>query len=217
VALLASVGMLAAIFMAWAQDDLKRLLAYHSVSQMGYVVEGLGMGTYLGIYGGLFHLVNHTVFKSLLFLSVGAVMYATGGLRKMSALGGLGRRMPLTAFCFFVGALAMGGMPPFNGFMSKFTLFLALGERRLLWAAVVSVVTGLLTLACMVHAAYRVFWGPAAARGHDGEEPREVPAWMTVTMLALAAVCVLLGVYPQVLYPLLDSATKCILSILGLG
>jgi len=217
VALLASVGMLIAIFMAWAQDDLKRLLAYHSVSQMGYVVEGLGMGTYLGIYGGLFHLINHTVFKSLLFLSVGAVMYATGGLRKMSQLGGLGRHMPITAFCFFVGALAMGGLPPFNGFMSKFTLFLALGQRRLLWAAVVSVVTGLLTLACMVHAAYKVFWGRPVANPSDAREPREVPAWMTVTMLLLAAACVLLGVYPQIAYPVLDRATKCILSVLGSG
>jgi formate hydrogenlyase subunit 3/multisubunit Na+/H+ antiporter MnhD subunit len=217
VALLASAGMLIAIFMAWAQDDLKRLLAYHSVSQMGYVVEGLGMGTYLGVYGGLFHLVNHTIFKSLLFLSVGAVMFATGGLRKMSELGGLGRRIPIAAFCFIVGALAMGGMPPFNGFMSKFTLFLALGERRLLWAAVVSVVTGLLTLACMVHAAYRVFWGQPAASYSGSQNSPRVPTSMYVSMVVLAAICLLLGVYPQILYPLLDSATRCILSILEAG
>jgi formate hydrogenlyase subunit 3/multisubunit Na+/H+ antiporter MnhD subunit len=217
IALLASVGMHATIFMAWTQDDLKRLLAYHSVSQMGYVIEGLGIGTYLGIYGGLFHLVNHTVFKSLLFLSVGAVMYATGGLRRMSQLGGLGRRMPIAAFCFFVGALAMGGMPPFNGFMSKFTLFLALGQRRLLWAAIVSVITGLLTLACMVHAAYKVFWGQPAANHKESETPRRVPALMYVSMLILAAICVLFGVYPQILYPLLDSATRSILSVLGSG
>ena len=111
----------------------------------------------------------------------------------------------------------MGGMPPFNGFRSKFTLFLALGQRGLMWAAVVSVVTGLLTLACMVHAAYKVFWGQAAANPSTGQEPREVPAVMTLSMLALAAVCVLLGVYPHIIYPLLDKATKCILSILGGG
>ncbi|UCC69443.1 MAG: NADH-quinone oxidoreductase subunit H, partial [Armatimonadota bacterium] len=142
-------------------------------------------------------------------------MYATGGLRRMSQLGGLGRRIPVAAFCFFVGALAMGGMPPFNGFMSKFTLFLALGERRLLWAAVVSVVTGLLTLACMVHAAYRVFWGQPAANRDGSEQLRRVPPVMYVSMLTLAAICVLLGVYPQILYPLLDRATTCILSVLG--
>ena len=100
--------MLLGIVMALTQDDLKRLLAYSSVSQIGYIVAGVGLGTYLGCYGGLFHLLNHAIFKGLLFMCVGAVVYATG-LRRISELAGLRRRMPVTGLCFLVGALAIAG------------------------------------------------------------------------------------------------------------
>ncbi len=213
VAILASVGMLLAIFMAWAQDDLKRLLAYHSVSQMGYVVEGLALGTYLGIYGGLFHLLNHTLFKALLFMSVGAIMYTTGGMRAISRLGGLGKKMPITATCFFIGALAMGGVPLLNGFMSKLTLFIAVAEQRLLWAAVIGIITSLLTLACMAHAAYRVFWGECD--DDSLANVKEAPAALLIPMILLAALCVLLGLYPQAAYPLLDTAARSVMHALG--
>ena len=119
--------------MALTQDDLKRLLAYSSVSQMGYVLVGLGLGTYLGCYGGLFHLLNHAIYKALLFMCVGAVIYATG-IRKVSELGGLARSMPVTSACFFLGALAIAGFPPLNGFMSKLTVYLALAKAGLWWA-----------------------------------------------------------------------------------
>jgi len=206
------VTMLVGILLALRQDDLKRLLAFHSVSQMGYILAGIGLGTYLGIYGGLFHLLNHTIFKSLLFLSVGALIFATGGLRHVSRLGGLARAMPVTAGCFFVGALAMGGMPPFNGFMSKLTLFLAFADRGLWWAAAVGILTSMLTLACLTHAAYLVFWGKLRTSGAGGEGvPREAPFSMLAGMVVLAVAALLVGVFPQVVYPILDSATKCIL------
>jgi formate hydrogenlyase subunit 3/multisubunit Na+/H+ antiporter MnhD subunit len=146
-------------------------------------------------------------------------MHSTGGLRSISKMGGLGPRMPLTAVCFFVAALALGGMPPLNGFMSKFTLLLAAGERHLLWAAVIAAVTGLLTLACLVLAGVHMFWGtprsPEAAGESPGPEhgPQEVPATMYVSMLVLAVLCVVLGVFPRVIHPLLDHATQCILRI----
>jgi hydrogenase-4 component F len=218
---LGALTMLIGIALALRQDDLKRLLAYHSVSQMGYVVAGIGLGTYLGIYGGLFHLVNHTVFKSLLFLCAGALIYATGGLRRISQMSGLARLMPITALCFFVGAFAMGGMPPFNGFMSKLTLFLAFAENGMMWAAVIAVVTSLLTLVCLVHAAYKVFWGKVALAEETSENPgpkrpgpREVPVSMWAGMIVLAGLTLLFGVYPQVLYPILDGATRCILHVM---
>jgi len=215
-AVMCSVTMLVGILMAWAQDDVKRLLAFHSVSQMGYIAEGMGMGTYLGIYAGLFHLLNHTIFKALLFLSIGAVIYSTGGLRRMSQMGGLAAKMPITALCFFTGALAMGGMPPFNGFFSKFTLFVAVADMRLLWAAIIGMITGLLTLACMVHAAYKVFWGPLRAEAVTSpSDLKEVPLGMQVAMLVLAAMTLAIGLIPKLTYPLLDSATRCILQILG--
>jgi len=220
IAIMASAGMLIGIFLAWAQDDLKRLLAFHSVSQIAYVFEGLGLGTYMGIYGGLYHLVNHTFFKGLLFLSAGCIMYATRGKRKISELGGLAGKMPITAFCFFVGALAMGGVPPFNGFMSKFTIFLAAGQQKLYWAAAISIFTGFLTLGCMVHAGYLIFWKKPAkqvASSNNPEQIREVPFLMWGSMLVLAGLCLLLGIYPQTIHPFLDKATKAILVIWGAG
>jgi proton-translocating NADH-quinone oxidoreductase chain N len=220
IAILSSASMLVGIFMALVQDDLKRMLAFSSVSQISYVFEGLGLGTYIGIYGGLFHVINHTIVKALLFMSVGAIMYATGGVRRISRLGGLVKRMPVTAFCFFVGALSLGGLPPFNGFVSKFTIFLAIGEERLYWAMAISVVTGLLTLACLVWAAYRVFWrrAPSEVEGAPNqEELREVPFSMRFSIVVLALLCILIGVYPHILHPVLDSATRAVLAIWGRG
>ena len=226
VVILASVGMVIAMIMALVQDDLKRMLAYSSISHIAYIIGGLGLGTYLGIYGGLFHLVNHTIIKALLFLCAGALMYSVGS-RKISELRLVAKRMPVTGFCFFVGALAIGGMPPFNGFMSKFTLFLAAADSNLLWAAVIGIFTSLLTIACFAWTAYRIFWtkpqhagnpGTEVAKAADGiamTEAKEVPLSMWIGMIVLAILCIALGVYPRLIYPLLDSATRCILSIIG--
>jgi formate hydrogenlyase subunit 3/multisubunit Na+/H+ antiporter MnhD subunit len=219
IALLGSASMLIGMFMALVQDDLKRMLAFSSVSQISYVFEGLGLGTYLGIYGGLFHMVNHTIIKGLLFLSVGSIMYATGGIRKISKLGGLAKKMPITAFCFFVGALALGGLPPFNGFVSKFTIFIGIGEEGLYWAMAISVLTGLLTLSCLVWAAYRVFWRkqPETEGAVKLDEVREVPFAMWISIVILALACIVLGIYPKLIHPFLDQATKAVLNIWGAG
>jgi len=208
--------MVVGIVMALAQDDLKRMLAFSSVSQMGYIIAGLGVGTYLGVYGGLFHLVNHTIFKSLLFLCIGALIYSTGGLRRISQMSGMSKWMPITGFCFFVGALSIGGLPPFNGFVSKFTIFLALVDKGMIWAAVIGMVTSLLTITCLVHAAYAVFWGNARVEGvSHNPGPKEVPVTMWAGMVFLAGTSLLLGIFPAVIYPILNSATKCILQIMG--
>jgi formate hydrogenlyase subunit 3/multisubunit Na+/H+ antiporter MnhD subunit len=208
--------MLVGIVMALVQDDLKRMLAFSSVSQISYVFVGLGLGSYLGIYGGLFHLINHSLIKSLLFLSVAAIMFATNGKRKISQLGGLAKKMPITAFCFFVGALAIGGLPPFNGFHSKFTIFLALGEQQIYWAMAISIFTGLLTLATMVWAGYRVFWRtPTGVVVVDNPvEVKEVPFLMWISIVILALLCITIGIYPKIVHPLVNTATQAILSIL---
>jgi len=199
--------------MALAQDDLKRLLAYSSVSQMGYVIVGLGFGTYLGVYGGLFHLVTHAAAKGLLFLSVGAVIYATSA-RSISELAGLSKAMPITAVCFFIGAFSIAGMPPFAGFMSKLTIFLA-GTAAGMWAAVsVAVFTSLLTLVVIFRAGQAVFWGHPKSGAAAWESVREVPASLWVAMIALAAICLLLGIYPQLAYPLLNGAALSIAGVL---
>lgn len=201
---LGAVTMLLGAALALAQDDLKRLLAYSSVSQMGYVLAGVALGTYLGAFGGLFQLLNHALFKSLLFMAVGAVIYATG-FRRVSQLGGLARQMPITAICFLVGALALAGFPPFNGFMSKLTIYLALADAGLWWAAAVAVLTSLLTMIALVRPAYRVFWAEPAGPGRF-DEVREVPASLWLPMAALAAACLVLGVMPGIARALLHQA-----------
>jgi len=209
VAAVACLSMVIAALLSFAQDDLKRLLAFSSISQLGYVFGGFGLATYLGVYGGLFHLLNHTILKTLLFLCAGALIYATG-TRSIRELGGLSRKMPVTALCFFVGALGIGGMPVFNSFHSKFAIFAAFAEQKLWWAMAISVGTGVLTVAVFVWAGYRIFWGePASDRVLSSA--REIPPAMVIPMVVLAALAVFIGVYPQVLYPLLDSATQCIM------
>jgi hydrogenase-4 component F len=217
VAAIASASIVIGILMAIAQDDLKRLLAYSSVSQISYIFEGLGLGTYLGIYSGLFHAVTHMLTKSLLFFCVGAIVYRLG-LRKISDLGGLARKMPVTAVCFFVGGLSMGGMPPLAGFPSKASIILAVGQSRLWWAMGISAFAGLLTLACLVWAAWRVFWGEesAAVQALPADE-RDVPATMKVPMVVVAVCVVVLGLAPQLLYPVLDSAARTILALAAGG
>lgn len=214
VAIIASVSMLLGICLALVQDDLKRMLAYSSISQIAYVIEGIGLGTYLGIYGGLFHLLNHTIIKALLFLTAGALFYMMG-TRSIQELQKMPKKMPITLFCFFTGALAIAGMPPFNGFLSKLTLFLAIAQRGLLWAAVIAVLTSLLTLACFVRAAYRIFWSKSVTQLETNPGTKEVPFSMWLGMGVLALLCLVIGIYPNLVHPILDSAAKCILKILG--
>ncbi len=209
---LGAFTMVLGIVMAYTQDDLKRLLAYSSVSQMGYVLVGLGLGTYLGCYGGLFHLLNHAIYKALLFMCVGALIYATG-IRKVSELGGLARNMPVTAACFFVGAFAIAGFPPLNGFMSKLTVYLALAKAGLWWACAIAIAVSVLTMVVMVRAATAVFWGRARDVAAGQVQPREVPVVMWLPMVALATACVVLGVYPQAGYPLLHAAATVLATI----
>lgn len=202
--------MVLGIVMALVQDDLKRLLAYSSVSQIGYVVAGVGLGTYLGCYGGLFHLLNHALIKALLFMCVGALIYATGA-RRISELSGVRERMPITSACFVIGALAIAGLPPFNGFLSKLTVYLALARAGMWWAVAIAIAAGLLTMVVMLRAARTVFWGHAPA---TSLAVREVPATMWVPMVILAVACVVLGVFPRVPFPLLDRAAL-VLATLG--
>ena len=211
---LGAFSMVLGAVMALVQDDLKRLLAYSSVSQMGYVLAGVALGTYLGAFGGLFHLLNHALIKALLFMAAGAVIYATGA-RRVSNLGGLASRMPVTAACFLIGALAIAGFPPFNGFLSKLTVYLALADSGLWWAVGVAVFTSLVTLAAFIRPAYRVFWASPAAQDAAVMTAKEVPAALLAPMVALAAICLLLGVAPGLVHGLLDRAALLIAVVGG--
>jgi multicomponent Na+:H+ antiporter subunit D len=185
--MLGGVSMVAGVLLAIGQWDMKRLFAYHSISQIGYVALGLGLGSPLGIAGGLFHLFNHSVFKSLLFLNAGAVEYATG-TRDLKKLGGLHAAMPTTANTSLVASLSIAGIPPFNGFWSKLLIVAACVQAGQYWLALAAVAVSLLTLASFLKVQrYAFFEALKSALPKAGE----VPALMRAAMVLLAALCIL--------------------------
>ncbi len=205
------------VALALAQHDLKRLLAYHSVENIGIITMGLGIAmlgrsrgepglVLLGFAGSALHVVNHALFKSLLFLGAGSVQHATG-TRDVERLGGLSRAMPWTAGLFLVGAAAISGLPPLNGFVSEW--FVALGAvsalelaplDRASFAVLVAPVlalVGALAAACFVKVQGSVFLGNP--RTKDAARAEESPGVMLVPMAALAGACVIVGLAPALL------------------
>ena len=128
VAVIGGFTALLAAVIALTQTDLKRILAYSTISQLGYMFLGLGAGTLLGITAGMFHLFTHAFFKALLFLGAGSVMHAMGGVIDIRRFGGLRRRLPVTHWTFLVGCLALAGVFPFAGFWSKDAILVAVAR-----------------------------------------------------------------------------------------
>jgi formate hydrogenlyase subunit 3/multisubunit Na+/H+ antiporter MnhD subunit len=210
---------------ALAQHDVKRLLAYHSVENIGIIAMGIGLAllgrscgspalVVLGFSGAVLHVVNHALFKGLLFLGAGAVHHATG-TRELDHLGGLGRAMPITAALFLVGAAAISGLPPLNGFASEWLVFLASfqavvghgeGPPRLAGlAAPTLALVGGLAAACFAKVFGTIFLGQA--RSSHAEHGHEPPATMLVPMAALALACTAIGLFPVAWLPALARAT----------
>lgn len=190
--ILGLVTMVVGGLMALVQRDLKRLLAYSSISQMGYILLGVGFGTAMGIQGGLFHLLNNAIYKVLLFMCAGAIIYRVG-TSNLDELGGLGKNMPITATLFVVGALAISGVPPFNGFASKWTIYVAGIEAGQPICTAIAVVMSALTLAYFLKAINLMFLGQ---RPEHLREVKEAPLLMLFPMLMLAAFCVVFGILP---------------------
>jgi len=182
---LGCVSMVIGVMLAIGQWDMKRLFAYHSISQIGYVALGVGLGTPLGIAGGLFHMVNHSMFKSLLFLNAGAVEYATE-TRDLKRLGGLNQAMPVTANTSLVASMSIAGIPPFNGFWSKLIIVVACVEAGQYWMALAAVLVSLVTLASFLKVQRYAFF--EAAKSTLGTI-REVPLLMRTAMVLLAVLC----------------------------
>jgi hydrogenase-4 component B len=215
-------GLLGVVF-AIGQHDLKRLLAYHSVENIGIILMGLGVAMLgrtsgrpewvaLGFGGCLLHVWNHSFFKSLLFLCAGAVLHSTG-TRQIDRLGGLAKKMPWTAACFLVGAVAICGLPPLNGFVSEWFVYLGLfgnafgGSTAAMVGVPVLATIGALAVACFVKVYGTVFLG--APRTCSSDVVHEAVVTMRLPMLVLASACVLIGLVPTVVVPALDAATAC--------
>lgn len=183
-------SMLFGVVLALRQTNIKRLLAYSSISQMGYVLLGIGLGTGLGLGGSLFHIVNHATFKMLLFLCTGAIIFATGE-RELSKLGGLGKRMPVTLATFGIAALAISGIPPFNGFASKAVIAEAVSSNWLLKLVIVLTAAG--TLATFLKLSRFTFFGSIPQKL---KRTKEVPILMLLPMIILAGACLGIGLFP---------------------
>lgn len=199
------LSMFVGVTMAIPQKDVKRLMAYHAVSQTGYMLLGLGVGLavmgrpdQLAAYGkvamagGLFHIINHALYKGLLFMTAGAVFHRAG-TRNLNKLGGLGHTMPWTMVFFVIGALAIAGIPPFNGFASKLMLYESVFAFNP-FIAVIAMVVSILTLASFVKVFHSMFMGPR--QPSLGVVP-EAPRAMLVGMGLLAFGVVLFGLIPD--------------------
>ncbi len=222
VLVIGAVSALLGVMYALMEHDLKSLLAYHSVENIGIILLGIGAGmifqTYglkelaaLGVLAGLYHTVNHAIFKALLFLGAGALLYATH-TRNLEDYGGLLRRMPWTGLCFLIGAVSISALPPTNGFVSEWLVFQSLFlsfqiptvllKLVLPLAAAMLALTGVLALACFTKAFGIAFL--ALPRSPQARRAQEVPVSMRLGMGTLAAVCVLLGIGAMGVVPLLD-------------
>jgi len=222
-------GVLGVVY-ALGQHDLKRLLAYHSVENIGIILIGLGIGmlgvasghpvmAVLGFAGGLLHVLNHAIFKSLLFMGAGMVLHQTG-TRTIDLLGGLIKKMKITGTTFLIGSLAISGLPPLNGFVSEFLVYLG-GFRGLaldktpfamcLLAIVSLALIGGLALACFTKVVGVVFQGEP--RSPVAEQAAEKGLTMLLPLLVLAAACIVIGVFPTFF---MTMALKAVAS-LGLG
>jgi multicomponent Na+:H+ antiporter subunit D len=185
------ISMLVGAFMGFGQNDMKRMFAFSSISQMGYIIVGIGIGTPLAIIGALFHLLNHAGFKSLLFLSSGVIQTSTG-TRNLSELGGLGKRMPVTSATSVIGSLSIAGVPPFNGFWSKLIIILAAFSTGYFWLGAVLVFAAFLTLVYYLRFQKNVIFGEPTS---ITKNVREAPFIMIMPMVVFAVFCVLAGVF----------------------
>ncbi len=219
---LGATSALLGVMYALMEHDLKRLLAFHSVENIGIILMGIGAGMIfqsyglkelaaLGLLAGLYHTINHAIFKALLFLGAGSLLYATR-TRNMEEYGGLLRRMPWTGSFFLVGAVSICALPPTNGFVSEWLVFQSLFlsfqiptvflKLMLPIAAAILALTGVLALACFAKAFGIAFL--AQPRSTHARRAEEVPVPMRIGMGILVTLCVALGIAPMVVVPLLD-------------
>jgi len=203
-ALIGSATIIIAVMIAMVQHNLKKLLSYHAVSQVGYMILGIATMTPVGIAGGVFHMLNNAIYKCCLFLCGGAAE-RQAGTAELDKLGGLGKKMPITFIACLIAALSISGVPPFNGFVSKWMVYqgvIRMGHEQagagagLWWLWLVAAMFGsALTLASFVKVIHSVF----LSRLPDNlKEAKEVPAVMTAPMIVLSALCVFFGIFYHV-------------------
>jgi NADH-quinone oxidoreductase subunit L len=185
-----SITILLAVMMALIQKDYKRLLSFHAISQVGYMVLGIGTCLPVGIVGGLFHMINHAMYKSCLFLTGGSVE-KQAGTTDLSKLGGLAGKMPITFGCFFVAACAISGVWPFNGFFSKELVYDGAIQSNFIFY-LAALIGSILTAASFLKLGHASYFGK---RNPEHDSVKEAPLPMLIPMIVIAALCFVFGVW----------------------
>jgi formate hydrogenlyase subunit 3/multisubunit Na+/H+ antiporter MnhD subunit len=199
--IIAAITIVIPNFIAVLQDDAKKLLAWSSIGQCGYIILGIAFGTSLGLAGGIFHFFNHAIFKALLFLAIGAVEFRTGGIRDLNSLGGLAQRMPITFIAALIGACGLIGIPLTNGFVSKWLIYKTLilnGSPFLAFAALIGTWGSLLAIYKLLHNAFM---------GQISEKHKNIksaPASMQVPMLVLSVATIVFGILPGLVLQIIN-------------
>ena len=199
--IIAYVGAFTAIYaasVACVQSDIKRVLAFSTISQIGFMIVALGVCTSsdphhggLGYMAGMYHLFTHAMFKALLFLGAGSIIHAVHS-NEMSAMGGLRKYMPITHITFLIACLAIAGIPPFSGFFSKDEILTACFQFSPVMGWIMTVIAGM-TAFYMFRLYYGIFWGTENKELHAGHTPHESPLTMTIPLMFLAAITVVGG------------------------
>lgn len=205
--ILGVLSMFIGVTMAIIQTDIKRLMAYHAISQTGYMLLGVGVGLAVltnpiamesfgikAMEGGIFHIMNHAVYKGLLFLTAGSLFYRTG-TRDLNRMGGLANNMTYTAIFFIIGAAAIAGIPPFNGFASKLIIYQSVYQFNPL-LSIIAMLVSILTLASFVKVFHSAFLGPQM---EQYKSIQEVPKSMVFAMATLACIIVFFGLFPDII------------------
>ncbi|RKZ27058.1 NADH/ubiquinone/plastoquinone (complex I) [bacterium] len=205
------LGVLSALvggLMSLGQNDMKRMLAFSSVSQVGYIAMAIGLGTPLGIAAGLFHLFNHAAFKGLMFLNAGSIEHCAG-TRNLRQMGGLMKKMPVTSLSTLVGSFSISGIPPFNGFWSKLLIIIALIQAKAFVPAAIAVIVSVITL---------IYYAKIIRFSIFGKLPdiykklHDAPFTMLFSLIVLSILCFVIGIfYPFFMNSLFNPAAAAIL------
>jgi proton-translocating NADH-quinone oxidoreductase chain N len=204
ISVLAILTMTVANIIALLQTDLKRLLAYSSISQIGYMLIGLASGTTYGMMGLFLHVFNHSIMKGMAFLSAGSIIHESN-TREIDSLQGIGKMMPISAITLFIALLGLGGVPGTNGFISKFILFSSAIGAGMPWLAVAGVLNSALSMGYYLRVIKALFTSP-----EEGLKVHEAAPLMVIVTLFMAVLIVLFGLWPTPVLQFADQASKAL-------
>ena len=207
VLVLGAAAMLAGSIFAILQTDIKRMVAYSSVSQIGYIFMGIGLGTELGLYAAAFHIVAHAVTKAGLFLVAGSIIDQTQN-RNVKEMGGIGYQMPVTMVMFAIGGLSMIGIPMFLGFNSKWNFAVAIIDSGMYWVMAAVAISALLNAMYYMPVIIRAFFGEKAREASEKHESFERPVKHLMPIMLLSLVVIVLGVYSALIVAIIESGVS---------